>query len=98
MIASCLCDDVVWALHGDKILTGKDAFTEEADSGGGPNPELVLDRLIEEADTVVAVGHGSVDMGACGAIDFVYSEVTFTDRLVSRLDTFHVWLGELPAT
>jgi hypothetical protein len=22
---------------------------------------------------------------------------TFTDGLVSRLDTFHIWLGEVPA-
>jgi hypothetical protein len=28
----------------------------------------------------------------------VHSEVsTFTDGLVSRLDTFHIWLGEVPA-
>jgi hypothetical protein len=31
------------------------------------------------------------------AVDVVYSEVfTFAAGLVSRLDTFHVWLGELP--
>ena len=62
-ILSCLTDDVVWALHGDKTLVGRDAFAAEADSGG-PNPQLTFDRLIEEHD---------------------------------RLDTFHIWLGELPA-
>ena len=32
-------------------------------------------------------------------VDFTYAEVfTFTDGLVSRLDTFHVWLGEVPET
>jgi hypothetical protein len=25
-ILSCLTDDVVWALHGEKTLTGRDAF------------------------------------------------------------------------
>ena len=59
MIASCLSDDIVWALHGDKVLIGKDAFAAEADPGGGPSPEIVLDRLIEEGDTVVAVGVGA---------------------------------------
>ena len=97
-ILSCLHDDVVWALHGEKTLTGKPAFAEEADSHGGPTPELVLDRLIEEGDIVVAVGHGSVDAGTGRAADFVYSEVfTFTGELVSRLDTFHVWLGDAAA-
>ena len=33
-ILSCLTDDVVWALHGEKTLVGRDASTAEADSGG----------------------------------------------------------------
>jgi hypothetical protein len=46
-------------------------------------------------DTVV--GHGNVSLGG-DPVDFVYLEVfTFTDGLVSRLDTFHIWLGEVPA-
>lgn len=95
-ILSCLSDDVVWALHGDKRLVGKAAFAVEADSGGGPNPELQLDRLVEEGDTVAVVGHGCVPRDG-GPVDFVYSEVfTFADGLVSRLDTFHVWVGEAP--
>jgi uncharacterized protein len=96
-IVSCLTDDVVWALHGAKTLVGKDAFAAEADSGDGPNPELTLDRLVEEGDTVAAVGHGNVSLGG-DPHPFVYSEVfTFTGGLVSRLDTFHIWLGEVPA-
>jgi hypothetical protein len=47
---------------------------------------------------VAVVGHGSVDLSTGAPVDFVYSEVfTFRDALVSRLDTFHVWLGEVPA-
>jgi len=91
-----LSDDVVWALHGAKTLVGKEAFAAEADRGGGLNPELTLDRLVEEGDTVAVVGHGCVAGG--DPVAFVYSEVfTFTDGLVSRLDTFHIWLGEVPA-
>jgi ketosteroid isomerase-like protein len=97
-ILSCLSDDVVWALHGDKTLVGKDAFAAGADSGGGPNPELTIDRLIEEGDIVVAMGRGDVALGAGAPVNFVYSEVfTFTGGLVSRLETFHIWLGEVPA-
>ena len=93
-ILSCLSDDVVWALHGAKTLVGKDAFAAEADSGDGLNPELTLDRVVEEGDTVAVVGHGSVSLGD-DPRPFVYSEVfTFTGGLVSRLDTFHIWLGE----
>ncbi len=96
-ILSCLTEDVVWALRGDKTLVGRDAFAEEAD-GGGPNPQLTLDRLIEEDETVAVVGHGSVALGDGDPVEFVYSEVfTFADGLICRLDTFHIWLGEVPA-
>ena len=96
-ILGCLTDDVVWALHGAKTLVGKDAFAAEADNAGGPLPQLTLDRLIEEGDTVAVIGHGSVTPGD-DSVDFVYSEVfTFTDGLISRLDTFHIWPGEVPA-
>ena len=45
---------------------------------------------------VAVVGHGGVSLGRNPA-DFVYSEVfTFTGGLVSRLDTFHIWLGDRP--
>jgi hypothetical protein len=31
-------------------LVGKDAFAAEADIGGGPDPELTQDRLVEEGE------------------------------------------------
>ena len=37
-------------LHGTKALVGKDAFAAEADIGGWPDPELTLDRLVEEGE------------------------------------------------
>ena len=98
-ILSCLTDDVVWELHGAKMLVGKSAFAAEADSGGGPNPQLTLDRLVEKGDAVAVLGHGSGEFGNGDPVEFTYAEVfTFTDGLVSRLDTFHVWLGEVPET
>ena len=83
---------------GGKTLVGRDAFAEEADSGGGPNPQLTLDRVIEEDETVAVVGRGSVALGESDPVDFVYSEVfTFAAGLIRRLDTFHIWLSEVPA-
>ena len=55
-----------------------------------------------EGDTVAGVGHGGVSLGgdphqfspASGRCP-QYSDVfTFAGGLVSRLDTFHIWLGE----
>jgi hypothetical protein len=54
--------------------------------------------LIEEGDTVVAVRHGIVAVGDSGPTDFVFCEVfTVSGELVSRLDTFHIWLSKVPA-
>jgi ketosteroid isomerase-like protein len=97
-ILSCLTDDVVWA-HGDKTLQGRDAFAAEAANDGGPNPTLILDRLVEEDDSVVAMGHGDVVLGGGDPADFVFCEVfSFAGDAVRRLDTFHVWLNGTPAS
>lgn len=93
-VVSCLAPDVVWVVHGDKTLQGRGAFAAAADGAAGPHPELHLDRLIEEGDTVAVVGHGTVVLGS-ESVDVVYSEVFgFTGGLISRLDTFHIWLRE----
>ena len=46
---------------------------------------------------MVAMGHGSVALGSGAPMDFAFCEVfTFTGLLVSRLDTFHIWLTAAP--
>jgi hypothetical protein len=86
-------------IGGDDVTKQKavvEKYTEVFRGGDGPNPELTLDRLVDEGDTAAAVGHDSVSLGG-DPHAFVYSEFTFTDGFVSRLDTFHIWLGEVPA-
>ncbi len=59
LILSCLIDDVVWKLPGYTTVTGKDAFDKEIENDDTVGSrKLTIDRLIEEADTVVAVGRG----------------------------------------
>jgi ketosteroid isomerase-like protein len=93
-ILSCLTDDVVWVLHGQKTLHGKDAFDAEIENEGfEENPAITIDRLIEEDDSVVATGGGSVAEEGGRSREFVFCEVFgFTGNAVSRLDTYHVWL------
>jgi ketosteroid isomerase-like protein len=95
LILSCLTDDVVWELHGHKTLRGKDAFDAEIENDAfDGSPTLAVDRLIEEGDTVVATGGGSVTQKGGDRLRFVFCEVfTFTGDVVSRLDTYHVWLS-----
>jgi ketosteroid isomerase-like protein len=94
-ILSCLTDDVVWALHGYKTLKGKDAFDAEIENDAFEgSPILTIDRLIEEGDSVACTGGGSVSERGADPREFVFCEVFgFSGDTVSRLDTYHVWLG-----
>jgi hypothetical protein len=47
LILSCLTDDVVWVLHGDKTLAGKAAFDAEIENEafeGSPDAHVALAR------------------------------------------------------
>lgn len=71
-ILSCLTDDIVWELHGHTTLRGKDAFDAEIENDATEgSPTLTIDRLIEEGDSVVAVGTGSVAKKGGGSLEFV---------------------------
>jgi uncharacterized protein len=94
-ILGCLTDDVVWVLHGYRTLHGRDAFDAEIENDAAVgSPTLNLDRLIEEGDTVVAVGNGEMTLKEAGPVRFVFTEVfTFTGERISRLETFHINVG-----
>jgi len=94
-ILSCLTDDVVWELHGYTTLRGKDAFDAEIESEATEgSPTLIIDRLIEEGDIVVAVGAGSVAKAGGGSLEFVFCDVfTFTGDAIGRLETYQVNLS-----
>jgi len=95
-ILSCLADDVTWVLHGYKTLEGKEAFDAEIESDAFEGtPELTLERLIEEGESVVATGGGSVAEQGGRRLRFAFCEVfTFSADAVARLDTYHVWLDQ----
>jgi uncharacterized protein len=94
-ILACVTDDVVWELHGYTTIEGKNAFDAEIDNEDFEgSPTLNLDRLIEEGDSVVAVGGGSAAKKEGGHLEFVFCDVfTFTGDAISRLETFQVNLS-----
>jgi ketosteroid isomerase-like protein len=91
-ILACLAEDVVWVLHGYRTIRGREAFDGEIENDAATgSPTLIIDRLIEEGDTVVAVGHGSMTLKDAGVVPFVFTEVfTFVNEKVARLETFHI--------
>jgi hypothetical protein len=77
-------------------LHAKVAFKAEIENEAFERrPTLTIDRLIEEGDSVVAIGSGSVAKKGGQRLKFVFCEVfTFTGEAVSRLYTY-IWLGRV---
>jgi uncharacterized protein len=91
-ILALLTDDVVWDLPGYTHLRGKDAFDREIENEDFVgSPELTLDRLVEEADTVVAIGHGQALHKTGEYHGFAFCTVfTFAGELIGRVESYLV--------
>jgi uncharacterized protein len=91
-ILACLTDDVVWDLPGFAHLTGKDAFDREIENDEFVgSPTLTVDRLVEEDDTVVAVGHGETTHKSGERRRFAFCDVfTFAGGEICRVDSYLV--------
>jgi ketosteroid isomerase-like protein len=96
-ILSCLADDVVWDLPGFKHLVGKNAFDREIENPEFiGSPRLTLDRLVEEQNTVVAIGTGETTHQSGDVMRFAFCDVfTFrADDLVQRVESYIVPLAQ----
>jgi ketosteroid isomerase-like protein len=95
MILALLTDDVVWGLPGFKHLQGKEAFDGEIENPAFEgSPTLVIDRLVEEGETVVAIGTGEGRHREAGPFRFAYCDVfTFRDDLIARVESYVVQLA-----
>ena len=91
-ILALLTDDVVWDLPGYKHLEGKVAFDGEiVGEGFEGSPTLELDRLVEDGDTVVAIGTGAGRQTTGETFRFAYCDVfTFAGDLIRRVESYLV--------
>jgi uncharacterized protein len=91
-ILGCLTDDVAWDLPGYKHLTGKDAFDREIENEEFVgSPSLTVDRLIEEADAVVAIGNGEGTHRSGELHQFAFCDVfTFLGDKICRVESYLV--------
>lgn len=91
-ILRLLTDDVVWDLPGFKHLEGKDAFDGEIENEEFiGSPTLVVDRMVAEGDTVVAIGSGEGTHRSGTVHRFVYCDVfTFAGELIRRVESYLV--------
>ena len=91
-ILACLTDDVVWDLPGYAHLVGKDAFDQEIENDDFVgSPTLTVDRLIEEADAVVAIGNGETTHNNGEVHRFAFCDVfTFAGAEICRVESYLV--------
>jgi ketosteroid isomerase-like protein len=74
-ILSCLTDDVEWEIPGTFHVRGKDAFDKHIEDGGFVgSPAIIVTRLTEDDDVVVA--EGSVRTQRC---DGTFLTLAFCD-------------------
>ncbi len=91
-ILACLTDDVVWDLPGYKHLSGKKAYDSEIENDEFVgSPTLIVDRLVEEADTVVAIGNGETTHKSGDLHRFAFCDIfTFAGEKVCRRESYVV--------
>jgi uncharacterized protein len=91
-VLACLTDDVAWDLPGHAHLTGKGAFDQEIENDEFVgSPILAVDRLVEEADTVVAIGNGETIHRSGALHRFAFCDVfTFTGDQICRVESYLV--------
>jgi ketosteroid isomerase-like protein len=100
MILAYLTEDVVWDLPGFKHLEGKEAFDGEIENEAFEGrPSLNVDRLVEDGDTVVAIGEGQSRRKDGMDFRFAFADVfTFRAGAVSRVESYLVPLSPPPST
>jgi ketosteroid isomerase-like protein len=98
-ILGCLTDDVIWDLPGYRHLAGKEAFDGEIENENFVgSPVLTVDRLVEEGDTVVAIGEGEATRVDGVSFRFAYSDVfTFAGDEIRRVESYLVPLTPPPS-
>jgi uncharacterized protein len=75
-VLSCLTDNVLWEMPGFYQLTGKEAFDREIENDAfEPNPEIIVVRLVEEDDIVIAEGKVRSKRKDGGILEAVFCDV-----------------------
>ena len=89
-ILSCLTEDVEWILPGLFQLRGKDEFNKEIENPAFEgNPNIVITRLIEESNIIIAEGTVRAKKKDAEFINLVFCDVfEMKDDLIKRLTSY----------
>ena len=94
MVLGCLSDDVTWYLPGYTTLQGKVAFDGEIENPAfSGHPTLTVSKLVEEGDTVVAVGEGAATRADGAPFRFAFCDTfRFAGDRIDRVESYVVAL------
>lgn len=82
-------DDVVWEFVGDRTLQGKEAIREYMAINYQKPPNFVVENLIADDDSVVAVGKISMKDETGKMIDYSYCDIWhFQEGKMTALKAF----------
>lgn len=91
-ILTLLTEDVVWNIYGHRYVQGKQQFDGEIENDAFEgSPELILDHLVEEGETIVAPHLGTVKRSDGELFTFAACDVfTFDADLICRVESYVV--------
>lgn len=89
-ILDCLTEDVTWHIAGHTTKEGKLDFAGEIVNEAFEGlPTLAVHRMVEEGNTVVAIGEGRATHRTNGEFRFAYSDVfIFRGKLIERVESY----------
>jgi ketosteroid isomerase-like protein len=89
-VLSCLTDDVEWVIPGAFHLSGKAAFDKEIENDGFVGrPTIVVTRMCEERDVVVAEGSVCTTRKDGVTMNLVFCDVfEMRDGKIRRLTSY----------
>jgi ketosteroid isomerase-like protein len=81
MVLSCLTDDVEWLIRGMFHIRGKEAFDKEIENEAFTGrPAIVITRVTEEADVVLAEGSVRAQKRDGGVLNAVFCDAFEMER------------------
>jgi uncharacterized protein len=91
-VLACLTEDVEWDIPGFLHITGKEAFDREIENEAFTGrPHIVVTRLTEEDDVVVAEGTVRTELRAGGLVHLRFCDVfEMAGGLIRRLISYLV--------
>ena len=98
LVLSCLTDDVEWEIPGAFHIAGKPAFDQHIENEAFVgDPEIVVSRMTEEDDVVVAEGTVRIERKAGGFLSLAFCDVFVMNGGMIRKLTSYLVEREEPA-